>query len=221
MRLFVLAMVWASLALALAAQSTSAAEGQGKADSRCQPGNSHLLVADAQAQVYVTKGEDAHYAGCVYGSRKSYKVGIPAGGDANASWHYYAYTLAGPVLAYAESATEGYGQKQKDVVVVRDLLNGKVLHYLPTGTAPANADRVGIGNATAVVVEPDGAVAWIVEAIENAVPKDLITYQVHAVDQAGTQVLASGPDIEPSSLALAGSTLYWTQGGMPFSAPLD
>jgi hypothetical protein len=33
-------------------------------------------------------------------------------------------------------------------------------------------------------------------------------------------VLAEGGDIAAGSLALAGSTLYWTQGGLPRSASL-
>jgi hypothetical protein len=37
----------------------------------------------------------------------------------------------------------------------------------------------------------------------------------------GIRTLASGPTVAPSSLALAGSTLYWTQEGKPFSAVLN
>jgi len=38
---------------------------------------------------------------------------------------------------------------------------------------------------------------------------------------AGTRLLASGFDVSPSSLALAGSTIYWTQGGKPESSTLN
>jgi len=34
-------------------------------------------------------------------------------------------------------------------------------------------------------------------------------------------VLATGTSIDPSSLALAGSTLYWSEAGKPFTAQLD
>ena len=62
----------------------------------------------------------------------------------------------------------------------------------------------------------DGSVAWIVETNEEEGE-----YQVHAVDKSGSRVLASNPDIDPTSLALAGSTLYWTQGGQPATASLN
>ena len=68
----------------------------------------------------------------------------------------------------------------------------------------------------AIAVKHDGSVAWIVETGEEEGG-----YQVHAVDKSGSRVLASNPDIDPLSLALAGSTLYWTQGGQPFSASLN
>jgi hypothetical protein len=111
-------------------------------------------------------------------------------------------------------------------MTVRDLSNGKVVHTVPTGTpvhpAPPRVEggltrsNVGIGPATAIVVKNDGAVAWIVST-----PKEDGYYQVHAVDKMGSRVLATGPEIEPHSLALAGSTLYWTQGGKPMSATLN
>jgi hypothetical protein len=41
------------------------------------------------------------------------------------------------------------------------------------------------------------------------------------VDKNGSRLLASSTEIDPSSLALAGSTLYWTQGGKSMSSPLN
>jgi hypothetical protein len=68
------------------------------------------------------------------------------------------------------------------------------------------------------VVKSDGAVAWIVAIYGREHPAE---YEVHALDRTGSRVLAFGPGISPRSLALAGSTLYWTQGGNPMSAPLN
>jgi hypothetical protein len=48
-----------------------------------------------------------------------------------------------------------------------------------------------------------------------------VVYDVRAVDAAGDRLLADGNNIAPNSLALAGSTLYWTQGGAPQSASLS
>jgi hypothetical protein len=66
-------------------------------------------------------------------------------------------------------------------------------------------------------VKSDGSVAWIVDVYGSENP---VEYQVRALDRSGGRVLASGAGIAPTSLALAGSTLYWTQGGKPFSASL-
>ena len=71
-----------------------------------------------------------------------------------------------------------------------------------------------------MVVKSDGAVAWIAEN-EIGPPHGPPEYEVNAVDKTGNRTLAAGTDIAPSSLALAGSTLYWTQGGKPMSAPLN
>jgi hypothetical protein len=68
----------------------------------------------------------------------------------------------------------------------------------------------------AIVVKNDGRVAWIVE---TGYP--VAEYQVHAVDKSGNQMLAAGTDVDLHSLALTGSTLYWTQGGKPISSVLN
>jgi hypothetical protein len=90
-----------------------------------------------------------------------------------------------------------------------------LLHRLPTGT-PVAPEQVGGGEAAAIVVKNDGAVAWILQT--HWAPAE---YEVHAVDKSGRRLLAQGHDIGPGSLALAGSTLYWTQGNKPFSSLLN
>jgi hypothetical protein len=75
---------------------------------------------------------------------------------------------------------------------------------------------IGNGEARVIVVKSDGAVTWITDAFHK---ED--RFEVHALDKTGERVLAVGSDIAAESLALAGSTLYWTQGGKPFSAPLN
>lgn len=134
-------------------------------------------------------------------------------------------------MAYERYASNEFPEgpsRYVDQIIVRNLKTGRVLHTLPTGTRtslPANSEDenagdIGIGKATALVPKADGSVAWIV-ATGSIVAKHLSrTYEVNAVDQTGSRELASAPDIAPASLALAGSTLYWTQGGQPSSATL-
>jgi hypothetical protein len=198
---------------------------------KCPVGRSHVVVADAQAQVYegplVGEGgplpESSVFYGCAYGRGKRYELGLPpetGAGSPGGTSGSRLYTLAGPIVAFERYSTTELEPASRYVeeIVVRDLRNGRVLHRLPTGipTMPPKNGDVGIGGATAIVVKADGAVAWIV-AVNGAA----VEYQVHAFDKTGNHLLASGSEIAPSSLALTGSTLYWLQGGKPMSATLN
>jgi hypothetical protein len=69
------------------------------------------------------------------------------------------------------------------------------------------------------VLRGDGTMAWIVELRDS--PAASPRYELRSSGSgASSSVLAQGVDIAPGSLALAGSTLYWTQAGAPQSAPL-
>lgn len=73
-----------------------------------------------------------------------------------------------------------------------------------------------VPRVTSLVLTPNGRAAWIVG------PTDAQgTYAVHTTDHATrstTSVVASGADIAPRSLAVAGGVLYWTQGSTARSA---
>jgi hypothetical protein len=86
-----------------------------------------------------------------------------------------------------------------------------------------SAGEAGVGYVTETVVKSDGAVAWIVDnfGLDVGLPPETVPYfEVKALDGAGLRTLAGGTDVHPSSLALAGSALYWTQGERAFSALL-
>jgi hypothetical protein len=210
-----------AIVLAACLASTQYAAGATRSTrSSCAPAGSRVLAADAQVMIYSKieviaphheEGTAIH--GCAYGHR-SYLVGTlpncPGAGPCGGPEHE---VLAGPLVAYEE----GGGGKVVNIyqVVVRNLRTGRVIRELPTGTPSPRPGWVGIGPTTGIVVKSDGAVAWIVE---TGFPT---TYQVHAVDSNGSRVLASGSDIDPSSLALADETIYWTAGSTAMSAPLN
>jgi DNA-binding beta-propeller fold protein YncE len=219
------------LTLFLASFGVSAAGARGKAPAKCPPGRSHLVAVDAQAQVFEAPEtprlpEYPGFFGCAYGRRTSYLLGHPSlGGSPTGTNGVAMFTLGGPVVAFEESSVTNLEPEARytNWILVRDLRNGRYLHRLPTGTPttpPENGD-VGVGPATGIVVKSDGAVAWIVDAGRNSVLNGPLIYEVHAVDRTGSRVLASGSEIDPSSLALAGSRLYWMQGGKPMSAVLS
>ena len=212
------------VALMLLPTAASAATHGKKSAAQCPPGHSHLITANAQAQVYEAfdpAEEGFKVYGCAYRHKRSYGLGLPFSASGTAGGGVDEETLAGAVVAYQESAASaslpGGGRW---VIVVRDLRTGRVLHEVPTGTPSVpEPSRIGVGAVESVVVRSDGAVAWIVENLKRSTETSPY-YEVHELDKAGATVLASGIDIEPRSLALAGSTLYWMQGSKAMTASL-
>jgi hypothetical protein len=200
-----------------------------------------VIVADAQAQAYVLKERygNLEARACAYQSHRSYTLqNAVEGGEVPCELGCPplpgTVAVGGVMVAFADNVipSSKYGSCYCGEwhVVVRNLLTGRVLRREPTGgskltpsihnyNVPEPGDYVGVGPALDVVVKGDGSVAWIVHNhLSSLVPPK---YEVHVVDRLGSRIVASNPDIGPSSLALAGSTLYWTQDGKPFSALLN
>jgi hypothetical protein len=192
------------------------------------------LLADSQAIVYNREGserpgrgeyfEPGGTVGCAYGWGHVYYLGPPAGAECLSPGG--CDSLEHPVVAGPFAAFD-YGRSQEarppyaeDVIRVVDLQTGQRVHNIPTGPSTPEK-RVGIGPATAIVLKGDGSVAWIAERAYRLPPTAPPEYEVRAVDENGERLLASGTSVGPKSLALAGSTLYWTEAGRPMSAPLN
>lgn len=205
--------------LACAAVCGSAlAAGRGSSRPRCPPvKHEEVLAADRQALVYVAAPPSEEplegVFGCSHSSGKSYLLGPRLSGGSAGGGGVFPIALAGSVVAFGigHSLEEGHYIAE---IRVRDLRTGRLLHRVPNGT-PARPGDVGIGETTQVVVKADGAVAWITHA-----RPELGELQVRSVDQTGSHLLAASPGIASHSLVLVGSTLYWKQGGKPFSATL-
>jgi hypothetical protein len=209
------------------------ADAHSRTAQYCPPQSAHfqVVIADAQAEIYEAperpqNSEFLGVYGCSFKDKRSYylgpvpeAVGTPAGNGG-----VKRETLAGTFAAYEESSSNPLGADWG--VTVRNLRNGKVVHRVPTGTpseATHTVDGVvvqneGVGPAMAIVVKSDGAVAWIAQAPGGG---EGYQYQVHALDKTGSRLLAASTEVDPFSLALAGSTLYWTQDGKPKSASLE
>jgi hypothetical protein len=199
--------------LVLGLLSPAAAVARRSADQARRPTCSArlpVLLADTQATIYGgRKAQRYEVFGCVPGHR-SYELGRvdstatrtpPATGGAEIR----RLTIAGPMVAFEEAL----GSQ----VVVRDLRTGRFLIQVPSGGfGPVSVEQI--------VVKSDGAVAWIVGTTEGHGGNPVV-YVVYAVDAAGKRLLAGGSNIALNSLALVGSTLYWTQGAAPQSASLS
>jgi hypothetical protein len=233
------------LAVLVVTATASAARRRPEASGKCAPSSSHVLLTDPQAQVYAAQnGEVLNIRVCANGQRRSYFVAsCNRRESAAACAEEPRVTLSGPVVAYEEFFTTAGGYTREGEVamfswrvIVRDLRTGRVLHNVPTGNPlePGPGYR-GVGKVVALVLANDGAVAWIAEDYERSAMAKAPYFDVYAADIAGTRLLASGTDIDPSSLALsvdathlddyphtiAGSTLYWAQAGQSFSTTLN
>jgi hypothetical protein len=206
--------------------------------AKCPPGRAHVVAANRQAVVYggpeeegvtgpESKGEIRVF-GCDNRHKVTYVLGVQLGEcDAEGCEGIAHETLAGGLVAYAEIFSTGDSrgaetERSRSLLIVRDLRSGRVLRKLPTGTSTEPRD-VGLGEPSSLVMRSTGAIAWIVYKTGVACPTAPVhwCYEVHVDDKSGARVVASGTDIDPLSLALAGSTLYWTQGGKPAATMLN
>ena len=139
-------------------------------------------------------------------------------------------TLAGPMVAYTYSSSGPVQSGPRGDcgmrVYVRDLRDGRVLHDLLSGVQlqphpPGYCE--GVGPVRAIALKSDGAVAWIASDFLRTVAAGSPYSQyfdLYAADKSGERLVAAGTEVDPSSLALGGSILYWTQGGKAMSALL-
>ena len=227
----------AILALTLIAAAALATAAQAAHNRRplCGAGTPRPILANRRAEIYPGVEQlfepGTHtpsvkfpvYYGCVRGSSRRFTVGGPPEPcDAGACVGTRHITLARTTVAWEEWKTrQPYNpwpnEKTEWQVIVRNLRTGRVLHEVPTGTRTIpDSAFVGAGPTTDIVVKPDGAVAWILDAEETQQ-----RYQVHALDGTGERVLATGPNIGRASLKLSGSKLSWTQGRKHYSTTLN
>jgi hypothetical protein len=243
MRRIGVALLFLLLSSVTATSVSAAASGRLSASSGCAPEHTRLAAADSEAQVYLVRrrvGAVAH--GCALGHHRSYILQLreectlppppqPPQSPFAGVFCYSStvFALAGPIVAYADVSISGSsepGAKTEEtrnlLLVVRDLRNGRILHRVTTNQEGERSPFVFTANRPTgtFVIKRDGAVAWTDKAA-TAGASGVPNYEVHALDKSGTRLLAVGADIDPKSLALAGSTLYWTQSGKPMSATLD
>ena len=197
---------------------------------KCPKVTRRIVAANTHAEIFEAPklGNFPEYLdvfGCAYGHQRSYDFGVvPVTGClTTACGGVRRAVLAGTFAAYETFFT---AEEERWYVVVRDLRNGRILRHLPTGTPLKHrANIAGVGPVVGLVVKADGSVAWIAEDFERSSPptptsEEAPYFDVYAADRSGTRLLAAGLDVSPSSLALAGSALYWTQGGKPVSTVL-
>ncbi len=209
----------------LACTATAAAHAR-TAFPPCAPQTGVIRASNTHAQVYelfprsVIPGAVNMY-GCSRRTEHTYILGKVEGG---VSWctnsselvcgliNPNPLALAGTVVAYVEER-EGSGDSL--YICVRSLVSGRILHNFPAG------------NVRSLVVNGEGAVAWVKQEARVFTPdgprlgQDPFNYQLYAVDATGFSPITDQLPSEPHRLDLNGDTLTWTQNGAPETTMLD
>jgi hypothetical protein len=187
-----------------------------------------LLSANSQAELYIRPESSSpsgpyhsvEIGGCAFAHGREVSIGRPAGFSSQGGGGIDEEVLAGHLVAYERVAFPGpqspFGATY--VVIVRDLRSGRLLREMPNGAPRLGSKQVGAGPTRAIVLRADGGVAWIVEDEARRAARPV--YDVYAADRTGTRLLASGEDVDPSSLALVGHRLYWLRATVPATAIL-
>lgn len=187
---------------------------------RCAPRRAHVIVASDRAQVYRANSKYGvpEVFGCLRSGGRARWLGEAFTESSQGDTGIERETLAGTFVAFGEESTQNLGERTSASfhVAVVDLRTGRLVHRAPTGTPErAYEGEIGLGPVVDLLLTPRGSVAWIAEGW-NAHPA---TYEIHALDPRGNRVLASGGDVDPSSLARVGARITWSQAGVPASAP--
>jgi hypothetical protein len=146
-----------------------------------------------------------HAYACLRADGKVRSLGLwESGGEGFDEIGPYHFAVGGRFAAFDFSEC-GRTDCAESFVKVVDVRTGKSRH---APLAPP-----GAGKITDLVVKRNGSVAWIRGFAGGAA-------RVERLDSRGHAVLERSPDVGPTSLRLAGSSLHWTSAGTDRSATL-
>lgn len=169
----------------------AAVAGSGHA---CSAPGAKTTLATASARVFRVPGGRTY--ACLYRVGRRVSLGTSYVGSGPSVDKLERVRLAGPYVGYVRF---GYDHTlTTSRIAVRDLRTGRVVRR----TGPLTS------RVTDLELSATGAAAWIADG------------EVWRSGAPGPVRLDAGPDIDPTSLAVAGSTVYWTRGGGSYSASL-
>jgi hypothetical protein len=200
--------VWAPTAISVVFIAVMSVNADARAaPDACARAHSRTIAASAQVRVYDAgrRAQFARFACSLKTRRVSYlgrgNLDIAGSGIQNE-------TAAGNFAGYQAARCDRLeGDCRRSDVRVIDARTGKI----------ARSPRLGIGaiGLAGLALRGDGALAYV-----TAVSMGMSTvYEVHRFAGGSDTVLDTGPDVDPLSLALGSSTVYWTRAGIPRSAP--
>jgi hypothetical protein len=176
------------------------AEAQDRRESTCAMRGSETIRATERVRVF-SSARGGYYA-CRYGERP---VRLPGYRTEDASPQRF--SVVGNRVAYAfvrcdrsDAGTDGCSS----TVLVVDLLRRRIRRSAVFGK------HGGVGS---LVLSQAGSVAFVLRPIHTSLADNV----TRVVVMRGTtaEVVDSGDEIAPDSLALGGRTLYWLKAGLP------
>ena len=203
------------LSAILAAALAAPASAQAANACRAHAEHAKVLAQSNSALVYRTGPRFERYVrACRFAApRRSYRLPGQDGGNANRLLNF---RLNGRYLAYEMRNAEEASQVVVSFVYSVDLRKRRKLIQRQSGGR--GSEQRTSTEVTGLVVGRNGAIAWIVDAINLGTRLSVRT----AAPGRPTAVLDRGNDIRRGSLALAGNgrTVYWTRGATAKSAGL-
>ncbi len=194
----------------LAQQGTPAGA---RALGRCVPRSTDVQASDPLGELWLSAGGSDLF-GCLWGA-KTYTVWSAGEGGVQLAQFV---TMRGTYAAF--NGGGGSSSDSSSSLGVMDLKTGKE-RGLAVAVGPGSYDT---GRVTSLVLKANGSIAWISQTsgVANPSTPQLIPTltEVYADDSSGRRMIASSTAISPTSLALAGSAIYWLQGGVAESATL-
>lgn len=188
------------------------------AADECQARGSRTEEASRYARVYSVRRvqDDTHvrrWYACLYSEDRRVRLGTVGAGGVHLD-RISPVRLAGRYVATASEYTAATGDALGAVVEVRDLRTGRLVRHFHSPSEPNTYD------VTDLELRANGSVAFIARVL-GGMPATT-TYEVRALRSTGSssELLDSGAGIDRRSLALSGSTLYWSNDGLPRAARL-
>jgi hypothetical protein len=191
----------ALVGLAVLAAATVVASRGHAANSLCGRTNAKLVLRHGRAVVVQVRSSIAAgtatygcFEGLTYrGGQLFFSLGENDPGRDGYGVRTRVFRLAGAYVAYASEAATQEGDH--GLLLSRNVMTGRV-RFIEAITDPTV-------RVTALVLRPNGSMAWIEQGP---------SYAVHAHDSRGSRVLDRGGSIVPASLNVHGSTVTWTHG---------
>ena len=174
------------------------------ARKRCDRRGLEVVVANERVMVLSKRfheGEDTRYYGCRRGTRRLRVLGEEFGLDHSGAGNF---VLSRNWVAWSEATCSRTDGCSVDAVLAVNLLTSRAL-----------------------VLETDGAVDWELTArgrlvvLDGGQPRPWeppAPGRVRVTGTTGEHLLATGDDLDPYSLTIAGDRAYWTRGGVAESA---